>query len=1068
MKTATLNNFSTIINKLITMSEIERSLFLKYLIILNPLGMKNPLSISRLLTMMVLSVLLQVQIFAQSNPTPQAVPYTQDFSGLPHSSSAYPAGWQGWQLNSAIGSSYNISAPSANKSLTASGTATNTSNGVYNYDGKVGFLSSGSGTGNNAIVLAIDGTNYETIQVTYDVMTIRDPYDGSSNTRINEVTLQVRTDVSGDFVTLTGQEYSSNQTPQTSGTAGVNIQTKTYTLPPSCNRQGIIQLRWLNRDVSGGGSRPSFAIDNISISGTYTPVHNITQNTYHGTIQAAVTAATAGDVIEVSAGTYTETISLSTAVTLRGPNYNILGFDPRGPEAILENTTINANATSGSASIEGFKFYTTNDPSQTIFLSDRNINITIKNNIFERQGINAGKFVRAINMNSGMGLRKIEGNLFTGDPVDVGSTSTVKSWRSAIWTSALTHGLNLQITNNNFNNINTAFNMDDGIAGVTVENNVFGANMGTMIGIGGANPVSGSYTWGQNSFSSGVGTLFNCNNCASTFRLDVSSSTIDGLSTDDIPLSSFFDWELNKMIHLGKGGTPSPGLILLKENSIFVRETAIQNAVNYSVNGDTVFVYQDTYNEAVNVNKVITLIGSGSDASGSIITKSGGTALTLGAGTSNTDRVVAKNFRLTGSVTGLVTNDYNTIDNIVSILNSSYGLNINSGNDLIVSNSKFNNHEEGSGLKLADAKSGSNWVFTNCEFNNNKYGWYSGSNSGTEPTLDNVSVTNSTFNNNKVIGIYLNKLSNAVFDGITVDGSGYDDSYGLRMSGVDLHLKYRTDYENITFMNSIFSNNGTAGDNSAGFMIRARDDGSYASNPAAVNNVHLQNNFFNNNAGVGTYSAGIIVGHTENGTSGNNATTTNVVIENNSITGNSPYSLLNATTGTVSATCNWHGSTDNSTILATFVNAGSGNILLNSILTNGTDSDIAIGFQPTSGACVLPVVITDVDSTDQTCATLGSIIVTFEEGTSPYNIAWTGGSELGVSSPYTISGLSAGTYGITVTDANGFFSTDMVTVNYLPVTNTTQSTYHATIQAAIDAATTQDNDVIEVCAGYIS
>ena len=96
--------------------------------------------------------------------------------------------------------------------------------------------------------------------------------------------------------------------------------------------------------------------------------------------------------------------------------------------------------------------------------------------------------------------------------------------------------------------------------------------------------------------------------------------------------------------------------------------------------------------------------------------------------------------------------------------------------------------------------------------------------------------------------------------------------------------------------------------------------------------------------------------------------------------------------------------------------------------------------------------------------TSGSIAVSWSGGSADYTISWTGGSAAGISAvPYTINGLNAGSYTITVTDTYG--SSDVITaeVLYLPVTNTTASTYHPTIQAAIDAATA--GDVINVCAG---
>ncbi len=149
--------------------------------------------------------------------------------------------------------------------------------------------------------------------------------------------------------------------------------------------------------------------------------------------------------------------------------------------------------------------------------------------------------------------------------------------------------------------------------------------------------------------------------------------------------------------------------------------------------------------------------------------------------------------------------------------------------------------------------------------------------------------------------------------------------------------------------------------------------------------------------------------------------------------------------------------------------AASANFDYISWLTNGTDDQLGTpGFQPVAGSCLgTPIVINLVTTTSQTCGVSnGSIEVTFSGGTAPYGISWTGpsnGNASGITSPYTISSLAAGTYSFTITDANSSTVTGNGTVNLLPVTNITQSLYYATIQAAIDAATA--GDVIEICSG---
>ena len=215
------------------------------------------------LTACILSLVFNT--FSQTNPTPQTLPYSQDFAGLAAASTTYPVGIQGWTISILPGAAFNTVAPILDRALVASSTATTNSGNVHNYNGKIGFLNSGSL--DLSMVVSVNTTGATNINVSYDVMTIRNPYDGTANTRINEVTLQYRVGNTGAFTTLTGIEYQNNTTTQTTAvTTPQNSQNKSIILPAACDNQAVVQLRWVSRQVSGGGSRPSFAFDNISVT----------------------------------------------------------------------------------------------------------------------------------------------------------------------------------------------------------------------------------------------------------------------------------------------------------------------------------------------------------------------------------------------------------------------------------------------------------------------------------------------------------------------------------------------------------------------------------------------------------------------------------------------------------------------------------------------------------------------------------------------------------------------------------------------------------------------------------
>jgi len=133
---------------------------------------------------LIAALAISATAFAQTNPAPQSLPYSQDFSTLPYASTTYPAGLQGWKLG-ATGTSYLTNAPTQDKPLTASSSASTTTNGILNFNSKIGPLSTGAD--NCALVVALNTTGSSNIIFSYNVGTIRNHQD-ATNTRTDEIT----------------------------------------------------------------------------------------------------------------------------------------------------------------------------------------------------------------------------------------------------------------------------------------------------------------------------------------------------------------------------------------------------------------------------------------------------------------------------------------------------------------------------------------------------------------------------------------------------------------------------------------------------------------------------------------------------------------------------------------------------------------------------------------------------------------------------------------------------------------------------------------------------------------
>ncbi|KAF2342515.1 T9SS-dependent choice-of-anchor J family protein [Flavobacterium tistrianum] len=224
---------------------------------------------SRLLALLCFFCCISGDLFAQTNPAPQSIPFKQYFDTFAVTSTTYPDGFQGWNAStpSSLGTPSNFTTTvTSDKTMSSGGSASSSGGNIYNYNQKIGFLNASTYL-DQSIVLALKTEMHTGVQVEYDAMVVRNPYvAGTTTNRINEMALQYRVGETGNFITLSESLFRNNTTTRTKESDPLQTEHIRVTLPAECDNKPVIQVRWISRQVSGAGSRPAFAIGKIDVT----------------------------------------------------------------------------------------------------------------------------------------------------------------------------------------------------------------------------------------------------------------------------------------------------------------------------------------------------------------------------------------------------------------------------------------------------------------------------------------------------------------------------------------------------------------------------------------------------------------------------------------------------------------------------------------------------------------------------------------------------------------------------------------------------------------------------------
>lgn len=342
-----------------------------------------------------------------------------------------------------------------------------------------------------------------------------------------------------------------------------------------------------------------------------------------GKIQEGINLVS-GSTVNVVAGIYSEVLNIDKSVTLFGANANVNpNTGVRGAETIIDESGI---STGGSTNfqliqitstskvvINGFKFID-NDITATgmrhLIYIPTSATHEIKYNIFSRAASTSISSAdpRAITITpSATGTITVDQNLFLGS--SVADLFNNKGWRRGVWSDG--GGIATTITNNVFKYCRSAINLDSYTAAASITGNTFQEN-GTALSFGLV--AAGNYTISGNAFNNAASsTVINLSGGIDPSAFfDATANTYDGLSPSLMTLDQLFALEY-RMVH--RMNTGKSGFVLVKASNVYVvpalygKTGSIQGGVDAASSGWTVNVAAGTYEEQVEINKSLNLLG---------------------------------------------------------------------------------------------------------------------------------------------------------------------------------------------------------------------------------------------------------------------------------------------------------------------------------------------------------------------------------------------------------------------------------------------------------------------------
>jgi parallel beta-helix repeat protein len=373
-------------------------------------------------------------------------------------------------------------------------------------------------------------------------------------------------------------------------------------------------------------------------------------------------------------------------------------------------------------------------------------------------------------------------------------------------------------------------------------------------------------------------------------------------------------------IHVAPSGSNGTG-----DGSSTAPYATISYAITQATPGDIIEVAAGSYNENISITKSLTLKGANyNTACGS----RGAESIINGTGVSQ-------------SVTVNISADNVTVNGFeITNQSGSFGVLINANNNISIQYNYITN--------IGNNVSGS-WP---------SFGVYDQLKQNSGANTSNVNISYNCISNvrggaNTALSGAAGKANNGSGNGIGIGDSqaGYDIG-GIVIDGNVI--------SNVSASSVAF---GDGGKGAYGIIVNV----GATTGPGKAINAQITNNSITSLAGLWSHGVGLegetpeamvlnnyMDGFTDNkgGTDAvgvkveDNAGAASVELHENSFT-NMPWAIQNATAATVTATCNWYGTTNTATIASKIA----GSVTYSPYLTSGTDNSGATGFQPVPNSC---------------------------------------------------------------------------------------------------------------------